>query len=668
MSTRAEGSFLHADFFDSSGGINTTDSPFRLSDSQSTGGINFEYAFTGGFQKKLGATKLNSSANAATRYKGGSLHVTTATVKTPIVAASAKIQSANLTTGVTTNLSEDTTTATTDLLSSGSTQPVVFAQFNNPSADLLWCAGGGATLPVGVYSTTKATTNGVPVPTGSFTATRAAAGGGTWASTGTYFYSVVYRKTSTQALSNAGLDVSATVTVVTDKVTIDLTSLSNMDTAKYDKVYLYRSAVGGVTSFTTGDLVAQITAGTTTYDDTGTYLSTAQNVPRAGNTLLDNSVLPSGTYNVATVWKRRLVTAAGSTLYFSDLNKSESWPTANVLTVPSGGAITGLAIISFTTPTSNSIDELLVVFKEQELWVVTGTTISDWALKFIDTVGCPNQPLICSANGYLSWVDYRGVYLWDGSAKPIYCSRPIESYFDSDGEITKSSLALGWGTFVRSKNQILWTLTDSVYGANKFTLKLDVRLTIPAIQTSLGGRIIDGVFSFDSQPASLFFGTAMNPDTTEIVLAGDGSGYLYKLLNDIGADSGSAITFQYDTKPHDMGTIGKTKRFHKVIVWTQNDTDSDLTLEYWCNYGPAFAGSAVTAPMSISVSAGNWDEGYWDAFGWDISLRGFAPRVFNLPSGNEGTCIKMRFSQSTIDTPTTIAGYTVLYSEGAFRL
>lgn len=669
MAIQRNGELLQADFFENMGGLNTSSSPFTVKDEEATGGSNYNYSRTGGITTRKGHDTVNSSANSQTLSRGLSQHVTTSGTKTVIRAATLAIQSVNIDAATFTALTEDTTTAASTIFSSSSAQPVVFSQFNTANGNTLWAAGGGSTNIYGITSATKTTKNGIVAPTGSFTATPASLGSGVWAATGTYFYAVAYRKGSTLVTSNAALDVSANVSVVTDKVTINLSGLSNLDTTQVDKVYLVRSAVSGVTAFTTGDLVAQISSGTTTYDDTGTYISTSQNISRSGNTILDNTQLTDGTYNVITTWKRRLVTATGSTLYFSDLNKPESWPTANTITVPSGGPVTALAVISFSTPYGN--DEYLAVFKERELWIVTGTSSDDWALKYIDQVGCPNQPLVVIANGYLFWIDYRGVYLWDGSGKPSYMSRPIENLFDLDGDIDKSNLGLGCGYFVRKNHEVIWNISSKIYGTQKFCIKMDLRLTLPRTSGALDGRTIDGCFLFDTPSFPIYACASFLPSTVteELAVVGDNTGKLYKAYT-VWADGGSAYSFNYQTRYIHGGNPNINKNWKYVIVWVDQVGSWPLYLDYWSGYkgesttSSTLASTITTAQTNASSlwDVGNWDVAYWDGY----NSRG-VPLVFNLSAGKnnsmEGSAIKLQFRQDTANEPITINGFSVLYSE-----
>lgn len=664
-----QGQLKFTDFWNNVGGLNLRDTPVRVTDEQATGGINFDYVQTGGIKSRRGEDEINSSANTQLKSLGLSTYLDAAGARFLVRAAGTKYQNVDLSTPSFTNLSEDTTTAGTDFISSSSTQPVVTSQFNGSSASILWLAGGGASTVYGIYSTAKVTANGVPAPTNSsFTAV--AGGSGSTLSTGTYRYTLVYKKNSTDALSNAGGEASVSVTAG-EEVTLAWT-LTNNDTTKYDAIYVYRSALNGAAAFTTGDLVTILASSATGYVDTGSSTASSQNIPRAGNALLDNSQLPSGTYITIRTWKRRLVTANESTLYISDLNKSESWPTANTITIPSGGPITGLAIISFATEQNN--DEYLAIFKEREVWILTGDDVDDWALKFVDNTGCPGQSLIVNCNGFLAFVDYRGIFLWDGSNKPIYTSGPLEPLFAVDGDIDKSKLAMGFGTFFRKKNEVEWVLSNNVYGDNLYCLKMDLRLTLPSVQNNLMGRVIDGVFTQDQLTQPMYAGTSYLPATSfeEALIRGDDAGHIYSSYS-VFADAGEAYSFQYFTKFLDLGTPMVEKRFHKVIVWVEEIGDWDLLLDYWTSYRSGLD-SKDTLSEKISTAEGGlsalWEVGVWDRSFWDDYTAKLRPLVFNLRPGlensNEGDVIRLRFRQDGANQPVTINGFTVVWSEKGF--
>lgn len=673
--TRAGQKLLEA-YFNNTGGLNFSDSTFAIKPEQATGGYNFDYVKTGGIQKSLCPSKTSASPDAQLNTLGVFLRNTRKNVKSIIRAAGTKIQVANIAGAPFTDLAQDTTAASTNFLSSTSTQPVVGAMTTTPTSNVLWLAGGGMDGLYGVPGD-AVTANGVSAPTGAL-ALSETAGGGSWATAGTYFYAVAFRKLSTQAISNAALDLSIAVTNASNTIEVDLSGITNVDATLYDKIYLYRSAVASVSGFTAGDLVAQIDPATTTYSDTGTSLTSAGLVPRNGNTILDNSRLPSGTYESLVVFKRRLVTASDSTVYLSDLNKFESWPAQNVIEVPSGGKITGLAIISFTTPSATTTDEFLAVFKEQELWIITGDSSENYALKFIDSTGSLNQSLIVGANGYLYFIDYRGIYLWDGAGKPVYISRIIEDIFSINGKLDKALLYRGFGSFFRRQNEVIWCLSSTDVGEQKYILKLDLRLTLPQVSNTLGERILDGVFIQGKTAASMYAGNSfMFPTSSnqeDVFVTGDGSGYLYRMFYDTVGTGANDYDFTYDTNFLDQNKPRAAKRYEKVIAWVEGAGNWDLTLDYWTDFKTNENDKNTISVQISTADSGEialWDVGRWDEAQWDGYIQKPRPIVFNLqaaPYNNaEGEVIKLRFRNQNSEQPILIYGYSILYSDIGVR-
>lgn len=668
--SRKNGQFVETQYFDNVGGLNTSDSPFKVLDTQSTGGANFEYTQTGGIQKRRGAQKVNVVADSQLRTHGIDVYVTTANTKTVIRAAERKIQAVDIGALSFTNLSQDTTAAPTDVFPGSTLVPTSFAPYNTDTVSLLNFDGSTDGV-YSVYSPTKFTKNGSVAPSGSFTALTTA-GGGTWTVTGDVRYAVSYTKRSTGAESNAFGSVLASIAAITNSVVLTFSSLTTVDTVTYSMLNLYRSSIGGADGFTTGDLVTSLTLPVTSYTDTGTASLRNQNVPRVDSLVLDNSTLPSGTYNVLTLWKRRLVTATGNVLRISDLNVPESWPTVNTITIPSGGPITGLAVIAFNTDFGN--DEYLAVFQERQLWLVKGNDYTDVTLSFIDAVGSANQALIQIANGFLTWVDYRGIYLWDGSGKPIYTSQNIEPFFAIDGDLDKTKLIYGTSSYFRNRNMVYWFLSSKIAGEQKLTFKMDLRLTLPGVESSLSGRVIPGVFVDDTSTIPVYGAKTYLPASSsdEIMITGDASGFIYRAYQQF-SDAGSGIDFQYLTPFLDMGSPNIDKRYHKVILWVDAVGGWDITLDYWAGYRASLLQkSTLVAPVTTQATSATslWDVAFWDLAYWDDYTQSLSPVTFNLNNsqGNsEGDCIRLNFRNSGVDEPITIYGYTVIWSEKGMK-
>lgn len=669
--SRKNGQFVETQYFDNVGGLNISDSPFKVEDTQSTGGANFEYTQTGGIQKRRGAQKINTVADTELRSHGIDVYTTTTNTKTIIRAADEKIQAVDPDALTFTNLSQDNASASTDVFPTDTLNPTSFAPFNTDTVSLLnFC--GSTDAVYSVYSPTKFTKNGVVTPTGSLSVSSTLSTGGSWTVTGNVVYSISWHKLSTGAEGNAALNLTVAVATTLQTNTINLAAVTSVDHTTYDYGLLWRSAIGGVADFTTGDYVASFEIAATTVSDTGSAVLRTQNVPRADSVVLDQSPLPSGTYNVLTLWKRRLVTATGNVLRFSELNVPEAWPTVNTITIPSGGPITGLAVIAFNTDFGN--DEYLAVFQERQLWLVRGDDYTDITLSFIDTVGCANQALIQLANGFLTWVDYRGIYLWDGSGKPIYMSQPIEPYFAIDGDLDKTLLPYGVSSYFRNRNMVYWFLSSKIAGEQKLAIKMDLRLTLPGVESTLSGRVIPGVFVDDTSSLATYAAKTYLPTATasEIMLTGDASGFMYRAYQQF-SDSGTGIDFEYFTPFLDLGSPNVDKRFHKVILWVDALGTWDITLDYWAGYRAGLPQkSTLIAPITTQAQNNTslWDVAYWDVAYWDDYTQSLAPVVFNLNNsqGNsEGDCIRLKFSNDGVDEPVTIYGYTIVWSEKGMK-
>ncbi len=445
-----------------------------------------------------------------------------------------------------------------------------------------------------------------------------------------------------------------------------------------DQIWIYRSARSGVTGFTTGNLIGQISSASTTFVDKGDLgnpdILLSQNIPRAANIVLDNSKLPSGTYNTLALWGHRLCTSSGNSLYISDVNKSESWPLTNYITVPSAGPITALSTISFTSPQANSLQELLVIFKERELWVLVPGANSDyttWDLLKVDaTVGCPQQSLVVPAQGYLAWIDFRGVWLWDGTSKPIYTSRLLEPLFGTNGDLDKSKFNEACGVLFRRENQIIWFLSSKTYGEQKFAIKMDIRLTLLQIEQNLTGRTIDGVLIQDVHANPIYAALAYVPlnGQNEQMIFGDASGFCYFMSNGY-SDGGSSFPFRYLTAPLHCGNPNINKEFDTVVAWVQDVGNWNLYLDYWTNYETSQdLQTTIGLPISTeSQNASVWDIATFDFSSWDAYSPKIIPIVFNLQPGtansSQGSSLQLQFRNDNINEPITIHGFSVMYKE-----
>lgn len=253
-------------------------------------------------------------------------------------------------------------------------------------------------------------------------------------------------------------------------------------------------------------------------------------------------------------------------------------------------------------------------------------------------------------------------------------SRPIENYFSIDGDIDKSRLDLVWGQFVRKQNEVVWYASHKIYGEQKFSLKLDLRLTLPSVSGGLSQRVMDGVFIPDTVPTALYDGDVHQPsaENEDSFLVGDNTGFLYRQFSGH-SDASTGINFEYETNFLDQGSRGTKKQYYKVVAWVEEIGDWDLTLEWVTDYRAASADRdtrAVAIGVAPDASTGLWDVGQWDVALWDSASIKLKRIEFNLSSvkGNtHGDAIKLKFTQSGSDEPITIHGYSILYAPVGYQ-
>lgn len=657
-------------YMSNTGGLNISSSPLYMQDNQATGqSYNYDLNKTGAITKTLAAKVLNIVADTNKNCLGLGFHHDVATdARTIVRMAGTALQVFNPVTGGITQLSQDNSAANTSFLNPTSTQPVVSVGFNDNNGNTeLWMSGGGMNGIFGYLgpnNNNTITQNGVSVPTGNINLTVNTHGGGSWPTgdTGTFFYGVQFRKKSTQNVSNVTLDTSAIIVNLDDTITIDLTAINNIDSTLYDQITIWRSSLNGVSAFTTGDIIAELPITATTFTDTGTSIDSVQNTPRPGNIALDNSVLPVGTYNYVTTFKRRLVAFSGSNIYISDLDKPESWPLTNYITITTGGPITGGSYIGNPSEYTTGADEYLCIWKEVGLWCLTGNSYLDWDLTFVDKTGCAGQSLVTTFNGWVTWMGYSGIYIWGGQGQPIRISRPIASLFDTDGDIDKTKLKMGVCFQYEKSSQIIWRISHRTKGFNKFSVKLDTRLTAEALAQSVNFLDIDGVFITDTDNNSYTGMVSFRPSTyDEQFLVADNAGFVYQMFS----STTSQVLFDYETKPLDMGHPEVLKRFKRVLVYIEKLTDNDLSIFYWTDYRiRSEYQSVVKATMAPTkgTQPALWDIALWDQASWDDYTPDIGIIEFNLHSyenNAEGQSLKLRFEQYDAGAPVRIHGFAI---------
>lgn len=705
---RRDGQFTVEDFFSNGGGLNTSDSPFSVSHDSVADGVNFEYVAEGAFRRRLGHTRL-ATADTLTRSLGLGLWDKPGSARQVIRAAqlgtaAGKLQVIDPTTYAPTALTSDEASPSSNVFPAlAETTPVTMSMFNSPASGVLWASGANATNLYGVYSSTKFTANGSSAPVsggtpGSFTITGAS--GGTWPATGLYAkYMATFVKASTGAESNGTVIGASNGAIATsaDKVALTFGSgvLTAPDTTKYTKMRIYRyvqySAFTDNLPFTGGDLIAEIaltgTFSSITVNDLGTTPATTSTtnavtfvtsatVPNAGFTIQDNSVLPSGTYNVVTTWKQSLVTASGNTVYISDTNKPESWPLSLRFNVPSGGDIQALAVVAATSVTSAVIDTYLMIFKQNEVYVLQGTPdpvdTSGLTLNFLDSVGAVGPAATVYAEGSTFWVSSRGIYAWNGNGKPLCISRPIKDKFLVSGDIDQQYAKQVWGIYKPDTQHVVFCLSSKAYGENKLILKADLKRVNHNQTDLLNNAQADGVITQEIMPSTAYAGLAYFASATSLTqswLYADSLGYLWSMYVAI-VDSTQTQPFSYTTQFLHLNTPFINKKLHKVLVYFKNYGPVTTTCNLWSDW--RFQPSDATALVYDSNISGvvptsslwgfmTWGSGQWSSSS-SVKIETMTFNSKNVDGNDVGTSFRLQLVNTTSNLPIEILGYSVYYT------
>lgn len=373
----------------------------------------------------------------------------------------------------------------------------------------------------------------------------------------------------------------------------------------------------------------------------------------------------NGAYNTVTAFKRRLATAQGGTVYLSDTNKDEAWPLANTFTPPSGGPIVAVATVGVNSEFTTGADQYLLIFKERELWCITGNSIADWQMQFVAQVGTVNQNCVIPMTGYAVWLAFNGIYAWDGAGKPVRISRPINALWDTDGDLDKGQIKSTWGAYFEKANVVVWRTSSRIRGAQKLSIKLDVRLTVPQISQNVGNLEADGVFNLDYDGNAYYAGCSYrSTGYFEQLLSGDDTGFIYNMYTGAGA-----VAFDYETNALDCGYPERNKRFKRVFVWVERLLDVDLTLFYWANYQRRdIYKSQENVPVGAvsSTAPALWDVAYFDQSLFDDYVPDVAVIVYNLHAEDnniEGVALKLRFEQLDANAPIRIHMFAVEWDD-----
>lgn len=301
--------------------------------------------------------------------------------------------------------------------------------------------------------------------------------GAAGALTGTYHYKMTCTYDNNTAHESSGSEDSIAVTLAAQRASVELPSVAGVSGTPTGRK-LYRTRAGG-SEYYFLDTIAS--TGLVTYDD-----NTADTSLGAERVPTDNGIPPGGDRII--FWNGRMVVAKGKRLYFSAIVSTERSANAAATVHGAGVEIFPAGHFLDVGDDNRNITALavqggiLVVFKDDQIWNVSGDTARDMrAWRTLSAVGCWAPRTVVHVKDHIFFVGRSEgtvqVYAYNGG-DVVPVGLPIEPYILDTINIAGDTYgATMCATFYRGRYLLAYSvLTPS---GSKMVADLDLR-TQPA--------------------------------------------------------------------------------------------------------------------------------------------------------------------------------------------
>ena len=241
--------------------------------------------------------------------------------------------------------------------------------------------------------------------------------------------------------------------------------------------------------------------------------------------------------------KGRIYAVGSKVLYYSALNKSTDWTTAddagNITVTNSKGDLTAI----------KEYADHIITWSEYSMHELYGTGPTNYTLVDIsNNIGCVSDRSVQEVKGRLFWLDYEGVYQYTGG-EPKKISQKVDSFIKNINWTYKTKISAGtYGDKYYLSIPYSSSATD-----NNLILVYDVYRDVWVTETG----------AFDS------FVTVGNN-----LYGMDTTGGIYNMVN---GDPTSDVSWSFETKPFYMGDKITVQQMHNVY---KGSTSADMTLSY----------------------------------------------------------------------------------------
>jgi hypothetical protein len=275
--------------------------------------------------------------------------------------------------------------------------------------------------------------------------------------------------------------------------------------------------------------------------------------------------------NMFAVLKGRIYALTGRLIKYCALNLPNNWSKAN-----DSGSITITQALGDGTGICE-FNDVIIVFTEHSMHELHGTGPSNYVLIDVEGgIGCISHKSIAKVNNRLYWAWYDGIYEYDGSS-PRKVSHQMDHYFDNLNTAYKTSIATdGVGDF-------LYVSIPYVSGTgNNIVLKYDTRRNKWYPET--------GNIPYLQKIQNTLYGV-------------DSTGQTWNMRSTAVTDAGTAISWEWISKPFNDGAIKQKKTVEDLYVVADLSTNSTSFTVSYSTHTSNNDSSSFTTLTSLSGSA-----------------------------------------------------------------
>jgi len=339
--------------------------------------------------------------------------------------------------------------------------------------------------------------------------------------------------------------------------------------------------------------------------------------------------------------KHLFLSFSGGSIQHSSIGEPFEW---NAITGASEIAI-GDKCVGF----ESAAGDALAIFGRNNLSLLYGTSVADW-----------NLVTYSQESGAIEWSMQRmGVpfYLDDLGIKTISTSMDYGDFNTNTlsqkikPKLDKLTNMLNCSLKVKGKDQYRLFYNDGTI----LYMALDSGKVKGITHCNYGYYDQNEVFYDKIMEVAV---SSEDVNGAEVLFAGDGDGYVYKLDHGNSFD-GQEVAAYIRPVFHHFGSPENFKRFIKVVLEIEAEETLKMTFLPEFSYASSEFPPAIESTIQVIAGAGVWGTSYWETFYWDTQSLSTAFAYLTGIGKNFRMIIK---SFSTYETPHTIQGVTIHYT------